>query len=57
MSIPLGALAVISVSCTDSSDCNVLVSDGTIIWSATTTDFGQTWDREGNLPTGLNDAA
>jgi photosystem II stability/assembly factor-like uncharacterized protein len=55
-SIPLGALAVISVSCADISDCTVLVSDGTIIWSAVTTDFGQTWDRQGNLPTGLDDA-
>jgi len=54
--IPVGALTVISVACSDPADCIVLVSDGTILWSASTTDFGTTWDRQGNLPAGLEDA-
>jgi photosystem II stability/assembly factor-like uncharacterized protein len=52
---PEGALAVTSVMCTTSADCITLVSDGTILWSAVTVDFGQTWQREGNLPDGLQD--
>jgi photosystem II stability/assembly factor-like uncharacterized protein len=53
---PDGALAVISVVCLSTAHCIVLVSDGTIIWSATSTDLGHTWVREGNLPAGLEDA-
>lgn len=55
-SVPQGALAVISVDCLGTVHCTVLVSDGTIIWSATSTDFGHTWVRGGNLPAGLEDA-
>ena len=50
---PQGALAVTSVLCTTSADCTALVSDGTILWSADTTDFGDSWQREGDLPDGL----
>ena len=47
---PTNALAVTSVQCASSSDCTAIVSDGTSTWSAHSADFGQTWQREGNLP-------
>lgn len=47
---PTGALTVITVTCSTTSDCVALVSDGTLVWSATTTDFGQTWQQQGNMP-------
>ena len=47
---PMGALAVTSVWCADPSDCTTIVSDGTSTWSAHSSDFGQTWQREGDLP-------
>jgi photosystem II stability/assembly factor-like uncharacterized protein len=47
---PPGALAVITVLCSTVSNCLALVSDGTLIWSAASTNFGQSWQREGNLP-------
>ncbi len=47
---PTGALTVITVTCSSVSDCVALVSDGTLVWSATTTDLGQTWQQQGNMP-------
>jgi len=47
---PMDALAVTSVRCADPSDCTAIVSDGTLTWSAHSPDFGQTWQREGDLP-------
>ncbi len=47
---PTGALTVTTVSCSSATDCLAIVSDGSLIWSATTTDFGQAWQRQGNLP-------
>jgi photosystem II stability/assembly factor-like uncharacterized protein len=47
---PTNALAVTSVQCASPSDCTVIVSDGTLTWSAHSADFGQTWQQEGDLP-------
>jgi photosystem II stability/assembly factor-like uncharacterized protein len=47
---PQNALAVTTVSCADPTDCTVLVSDGTVTWSDNSADFGQTWQRQGGLP-------
>jgi photosystem II stability/assembly factor-like uncharacterized protein len=47
---PPSALAVTSVSCSSRSDCTGIVSQGTVSWSAHSTDFGQSWQQEGNLP-------
>ncbi len=47
---PPGALAVVTVLCATTSECVALVSDGTLIWSAVSTNFGQSWQREGNMP-------
>lgn len=47
---PTAALTVISVSCSSATECLAIVSDGTLIWSAISTDLGQAWQREGNLP-------
>jgi photosystem II stability/assembly factor-like uncharacterized protein len=53
---PAGALAVIGVVCTTSTNCTVLVSDGTTLWSDTSLNFGTGWTQKGNLPAGLQDA-
>jgi photosystem II stability/assembly factor-like uncharacterized protein len=53
---PAGAIAVISVQCASAVACTVVASDGTVIWSATTVDFGHTWVRQGLLPTGTGGA-
>jgi photosystem II stability/assembly factor-like uncharacterized protein len=47
---PTGALTVITVSCSSVTQCLAIVSDGSFIWSATSTDFGQAWQRQGNMP-------
>jgi photosystem II stability/assembly factor-like uncharacterized protein len=47
---PPNALVVSSVTCATPSDCTIIVSDGTSTWSAHSSDFGQTWTQEGNLP-------
>ena len=49
--LPTGAIAVQSVLCDGLAECTALVSNGTAVWSARTTDFGQTWSQMGNLPT------
>jgi len=55
-SIPAGAIVVTSVECAASTDCTAIASDGTTFWSAHSTDFGATWEREGDFPPGLQDA-
>jgi photosystem II stability/assembly factor-like uncharacterized protein len=52
---PVGALAVTSVWCSSGTSCVALVSDGTIFWTATTSNFGHAWTRAGNLPSGMED--
>jgi photosystem II stability/assembly factor-like uncharacterized protein len=52
---PPGAIVVSSVECTTAADCAIFASDGTTYWSAHSTDFGRTWQREGDLPAGLQD--
>jgi hypothetical protein len=47
---PPGALTVNGVVCTSASYCIVIVSTGTLMWSATTTTFGQAWQQAGNIP-------
>jgi photosystem II stability/assembly factor-like uncharacterized protein len=47
---PSGALAVPAVVCPTAAACTAVVSDGTVTWSAQSTDFGHTWQRTGNLP-------
>jgi hypothetical protein len=56
-SIPAGAIVVTAVDCTSVSDCTAISSDDTTFWSALSTNFGQTWQRGGNLPAGLQGAA
>jgi len=50
---PQNALVVSSVTCASPVDCTAIVSDGTSTWSAHTADFGQSWQQEGDLPTGF----
>ena len=47
---PPNALTVSSVSCAGPTDCIVIVSDGTVTWSDHSTDFGQSWQQTGGLP-------
>jgi hypothetical protein len=49
-SAPAGALTVKSVLCESPANCLAIVSDGSQLWSAQSTNFGQTWQRLGNLP-------
>jgi photosystem II stability/assembly factor-like uncharacterized protein len=32
------------------TQCIAIVNDGSLVWSATSTDFGQAWQREGDMP-------
>jgi photosystem II stability/assembly factor-like uncharacterized protein len=50
---PQNALVMESVTCTSPTDCTAVVSDGTSTWSAHSADFGQSWQQEGNLPSGF----
>jgi photosystem II stability/assembly factor-like uncharacterized protein len=50
---PTGALTIASVSCASPANCLAIVSDGTLMWSAQSTDFGQTWQQLGDLPGSL----
>jgi photosystem II stability/assembly factor-like uncharacterized protein len=52
-SAPSGALTLPSVTCASTTDCTALVSQGTVISSAHSADFGQTWQSEGALPAGF----
>ena len=36
--------------------CLAIASDGTTFWAARSTDFGHTWERQGTLPGGLQEA-
>lgn len=47
---PMGALTVMAVSCSSVTQCVAIVADGSLLWSASSTDFGRTWQREDNLP-------
>jgi photosystem II stability/assembly factor-like uncharacterized protein len=55
-SAPAGAVVVSAVACRSVTDCTVLASDGPTVWSARSRDFGLTWQRQGTLPAGLQDA-
>lgn len=55
-SVPAGAMVVTSIECESAVDCTAIASDGTTFWSAHSTDFGHSWEREGDLPPGLQDA-
>jgi photosystem II stability/assembly factor-like uncharacterized protein len=50
---PQNALVVSSVTCASSVDCTAIVSDGISNWSAHSADFGQSWQQEGDLPSGF----
>jgi hypothetical protein len=50
---PTGAFLVTAVACSAVGACIVIVNDGTYIWSASTTNFGATWQRQGDLPIGM----
>ena len=47
---PAGALTVVTISCSSVTRCVAIVNDGSLLWSAITTDFGQAWQRAGNMP-------
>ena len=47
---PTGAITVTTVACSSVTSCLAIVNDGSFVWSAISTDFGQAWQREGNLP-------
>jgi hypothetical protein len=53
---PAGAVVLTSVDCAGTTDCTAIASDGTSFWSAHSTDFGNTWTRQGDLPAGMQDA-
>jgi hypothetical protein len=53
---PAGAVVITSVECSGPGDCTVIASDGTTFWSVRSSDFGESWQREGSLPAGLEDA-
>ncbi len=57
VAIPTGATVITSVQCSSAVDCSVIATDGTTFWSAHSVDFGQTWQRGGSLPAGVQDAA
>jgi photosystem II stability/assembly factor-like uncharacterized protein len=50
---PASALTLTSVACASPADCTAIVSQGTVTWSAHSADFGQSWQQEGNLPSGF----
>jgi photosystem II stability/assembly factor-like uncharacterized protein len=52
--VPTGAFVLPSVLCTSVVLCTAITSDGTNTWSARSTDFGQSWTREGALPPGFS---
>jgi hypothetical protein len=53
--VPAGAFVLTAVQCTSLALCTAVISDGTNIWSARTTDFGRTWVQGGTLPVGFSD--
>jgi photosystem II stability/assembly factor-like uncharacterized protein len=49
--VPTGAFTIASVSCASPADCLAIVSDGgSLFWSAESTNFGQSWQQLGDLP-------
>jgi photosystem II stability/assembly factor-like uncharacterized protein len=54
-STPAGAIALTSVDCMAAADCTAIADDGTTFWSARSTDFGHSWQREGTLPAAVED--
>lgn len=48
-----GALNMPSVQCASVTDCTAIVSTGSLLATAHTADFGQTWQTESNLPGGF----
>jgi photosystem II stability/assembly factor-like uncharacterized protein len=52
--IPTGAFVVTAVQCAAVAHCMALISDGTNIWAALSTDLGRTWTQLGNLPTAFS---
>jgi photosystem II stability/assembly factor-like uncharacterized protein len=49
-SVPTGAFVLTAVQCTGPAQCTAVISDGTNIWSARTTDFGRSWVQGGTFP-------
>jgi photosystem II stability/assembly factor-like uncharacterized protein len=47
---PASALNVMSVSCASPADCLAIAGNGSLLWSAKSADFGQTWQQLGDLP-------
>jgi photosystem II stability/assembly factor-like uncharacterized protein len=47
---PTGAVGMTSIECMGAAECMALVGNGNVTWSAQTTDFGETWTQEGDLP-------
>ncbi len=54
-STPAGAIVVTSVDCMDAVSCTAIADDGTAFWSAQSTDFGRSWQRQGDLPSVVED--
>jgi photosystem II stability/assembly factor-like uncharacterized protein len=54
-STPAGAIVVTGVDCLDAVSCTAIADDGTAFWSAVSTDFGRSWQREGDLPAAVED--
>jgi len=52
---PAGAIVVTGVDCIDAVSCTAIADDGTAFWSAQSTDFGRSWQREGDLPAVVED--
>lgn len=52
---PTGAISIEGVQCSRAAGCTVIAGDGTTFWSAHSADLGRTWQRDGDLPGGLED--
>jgi len=51
---PAGSVDLVGVTCFSADECTALATDGSVYWSATTTDGGAVWQRQGNLPAGFS---
>jgi photosystem II stability/assembly factor-like uncharacterized protein len=51
---PSGSVDLVGVTCITADQCTVLATDGSSYWTATTTDGGSVWQRQGNLPAGFS---
>jgi photosystem II stability/assembly factor-like uncharacterized protein len=54
--IPSGAFALTAVECSNVHDCRAIFNNGIGDILARTTDFGRTWQSEGTLPAGFQNA-